>query len=35
VAAERELGGVEVMCNDAGVGATTHILDATVEEWTG
>ncbi|MEV0948693.1 SDR family oxidoreductase [Rhodococcus sp. NPDC049939] len=27
------LGGVDILCNNAGIGSTTSILDATVEEW--
>ncbi|AOW94097.1 short-chain dehydrogenase [Rhodococcus sp. WMMA185] len=27
------LGGVDILCNNAGIGSTTSVLDATVEEW--
>ncbi|WP_072690967.1 SDR family NAD(P)-dependent oxidoreductase [Rhodococcus marinonascens] len=27
------LGGVDILCNNAGIGSTTSILEATVEEW--
>lgn len=31
--AEKELGGVDILCNNAGIGSTTSILDSTIEEW--
>ena len=31
--AENVLGGVDILCNNAGIGSTTSVLDATVEEW--
>lgn len=30
---EELLGGVDVLCNNAGVGSTTNVIAATVEEW--
>ncbi|MGW7574949.1 SDR family NAD(P)-dependent oxidoreductase [Streptomyces sp. NPDC054765] len=27
------LGGVDILCNNAGIGSTTSVLDATVAEW--
>jgi len=29
----RELGGVDVLCNNAGIGSTSSVVDSTVEEW--
>lgn len=31
--AEREFGGVDLLFNNAGIGSTTNVLDATPEEW--
>lgn len=31
--AEHELGGIDLLFNNAGIGSTTSVLDATVEEW--
>lgn len=32
-AARDTLGGVDILCNNAGIGSTTSVLDATVAEW--
>nr|ACL11809.1 putative oxidoreductase [Mycolicibacterium brisbanense] len=32
-AAADMMGGVDILCNNAGIGSTTNILDATPEEW--
>ncbi|GAA3732323.1 SDR family oxidoreductase [Leifsonia bigeumensis] len=31
--AEEELGGIDILCNNAGIGSTTSVLDSSVEEW--
>ncbi|MFE9043421.1 SDR family NAD(P)-dependent oxidoreductase [Streptomyces sp. NPDC007818] len=31
--AESAMGGIDILCNNAGVGSTTSVVDATVEEW--
>jgi len=31
--AERELGGLDLLFNNAGIGSTSAVVDATVDEW--